>query len=137
MVQLRRDALPRGASFRSSRYRYRLWLCRAEALLEENFQARAAQKDESLGTYFALAGQAINGARAHLGRYRSFGISTTDASLPPEAVSDLNRLRSLLERRKRRGAGGPGSEGGGVVGLSGVVVMARSLCSRRPAAYWE
>jgi hypothetical protein len=71
---------------------------RAEALLEENFQARAAQKDESLGTYFALAGQAINGARTHLGRYRSFGIITTDASLPPEAVSDLNRLRSLLER---------------------------------------
>jgi TonB family protein len=71
---------------------------RAEALLEENYQARAAQKDESLGTYFALAGQAVNGARTHLARYRSFGISTTDASLPAEAASDLNRLRSLLER---------------------------------------
>lgn len=71
---------------------------RAEALLEENFQARSAQKEESLGTYFALAGQAVNGARTHLARYRSFGINTTDASLPAEAVSDLNRLRSLLER---------------------------------------
>jgi hypothetical protein len=71
---------------------------RAEALLEENFQARSAQKDESLGTYFALAGQAINGARTHLARYRSFGIRTSDASLPAEAASDLNRLRSLLER---------------------------------------
>ena len=71
---------------------------RAEALLEENFQARSAQKDESLGTYFALSGQAVNGARTHLARYRSLGISTTDASLPPEALSDLNRLRSLLER---------------------------------------
>ncbi len=71
---------------------------RAEALLEENYQARAAQKDESLGTYFALAGQAVNGARTHLARYRSFGISTTDASLPAEAASDLHRLRSLLER---------------------------------------
>jgi TonB family protein len=71
---------------------------RAEALLEENFKARSAQKDESLGTYFALSGQAINGARTHLARYRSFGISTTDANLPPEVVSDLNRLRSLLER---------------------------------------
>lgn len=71
---------------------------RAEALLEENYQSRSAQKDESLGTYFALAGQAVNGARAHLGRYRSFGINTTDANLPAEAVSDLNRLRSLLER---------------------------------------
>jgi hypothetical protein len=71
---------------------------RAEALLEETFQARSAQKDESLGTYFALAGQAVNGARTHLARYRSFGINTTDANLPAEAASDLNRLRSLLER---------------------------------------
>lgn len=71
---------------------------RAEALLEENFQARSAQKDESLGTYFALAGQAVNGARTHLARYRSLGINTTDANLPAEALSDLNRLRTLLER---------------------------------------
>jgi TonB family protein len=71
---------------------------RAEALLEETYQGRAAQKDESLGTYFALAGQAVNGARAHLTRYRSFGVNTADASLPAEAVNDLNRLRSLLER---------------------------------------
>ena len=71
---------------------------RAEALLEENYQGRSAQKDESLGTYFALAGQAVNGARTHLARYRTFGINTIDANLPAEAVSDLNRLRSLLER---------------------------------------
>lgn len=71
---------------------------RAEALLEENFQSRSTQKDESLGTYFALAGQAVNGARIHLTRYRSFGVSTTDASLPSEVSSDLDRLRSLLER---------------------------------------
>ncbi|HEV7745306.1 MAG TPA: energy transducer TonB [Pyrinomonadaceae bacterium] len=71
---------------------------RAEALLEENYQTRAAQKDESLGNYFALAGQAVNGTRTHLARYRTFGISTTDANLPAEAIADLNRLRSLLER---------------------------------------
>jgi hypothetical protein len=71
---------------------------RAEALLEENFKARSTQKDESLGSYFALAGQAVNGARTHLARYRAFGISTAGANLPPEAVTDLNRMRSLLER---------------------------------------
>jgi TonB family protein len=71
---------------------------RAEALLEETYQARSADKNESLGTYFALSGQAVNGARTHLARYRSFGISTADESLPAEAISDLNRLRSLLER---------------------------------------
>lgn len=71
---------------------------RAEALLEENFKARSTQKDESLGSYFALAGQAVNGARTHLARYRTFGISTAGSNLPAEAVTDLNRLRSLLER---------------------------------------
>jgi len=71
---------------------------RAEALLEENFKARSAQRDESLGSYFALAGQAVNGARTHLARYRTFGISTGEGNLPVEAVTDLNRLRSLLER---------------------------------------
>jgi len=71
---------------------------RAEALLEENFKARSTQKDESLGSYFALAGQAVNGSRTHLARYRTFGISTADGNLPAEAVADLNRMRSLLER---------------------------------------
>ena len=70
---------------------------RAEALLEETFKSRSA-KDDSLGNFFALAGQAVNGARLHLARYRTFGISTNNETLPPEAVSDLDRLRSLLER---------------------------------------
>jgi TonB family protein len=71
---------------------------RAQAILEENFQSRSAKNDDSIRTYFALAGQAVNGARAHLARYRSFGINTTDSSLPVEALNDLDRLRSLLER---------------------------------------
>ena len=71
---------------------------RAESLLDEVFRARSGQKDRSIHTYFALAGQAVNGARAHLARYRSFGINVSDSGLPAEALSDLNRLRSLLER---------------------------------------
>ena len=71
---------------------------RAESLLEETFSARSTQKDRSIRTYFALAGQAVNGARAHIARYRNFGINVSDASLPAEALSDLDRLRSLLER---------------------------------------
>lgn len=71
---------------------------RAEALLDESFKTRAVARDESLGTFFALAGQAVNGARTHLARYRNFGISTNEASLPAEAAADLSRLRSLLER---------------------------------------
>lgn len=71
---------------------------RAESLLEETFKAREVKKDASIRTYFALAGQAVNGARSHLTRYRNFGINIADAGLPKEALTDLDRLRSLLER---------------------------------------
>lgn len=71
---------------------------RSQALLEESFQNRAAQKDESLRTYFAAAGQIVNGIRVHLARYRSYGIDTSDARLPAEAKTDLERVRELLER---------------------------------------
>jgi TonB family protein len=71
---------------------------KADALLVETFQARSTQKESSIRSYFALAGQAINGARAHLERYRSFGINVSDTGLPPEAVNDLDRLRLILER---------------------------------------
>jgi TonB family protein len=71
---------------------------RAESLLEETFKAREVRKDASIRIYFALAGQAVNGARSHLTRYRNFGINVTDSGLPEEALRDLDRLRSLLER---------------------------------------
>jgi len=71
---------------------------RSQALLEETFQARAAQGDESIRTYFAMAGQAVNGVRSHLDRYRSWGINPGETGLPVEAVTDLDRVRGLLER---------------------------------------
>lgn len=71
---------------------------RAQTLLDETFQARGTQKDESIRTYFAIAGQTINGIRSHLARYRSYGISLGDSGLPAEAVNDLERVRGLLER---------------------------------------
>jgi len=71
---------------------------RSQSLLEETFLARAKQKDESIRTYFAAAGQTINGIRAHLARYRSYGINPSDTDLPAEANADLDRVRGLLER---------------------------------------
>ncbi|HEV7395194.1 MAG TPA: energy transducer TonB [Pyrinomonadaceae bacterium] len=76
---------------------------RAESLLEETFKERAQKKEASVGTYFALAGQAVNGARAHMARYRLFGINVSSPSMPPEAIADLDRLRSLLERMSAQG----------------------------------
>jgi TonB family protein len=70
---------------------------KANALLVDTFQARSAQKESSIRSYFALAGQTINGARAHMERYRSFGINVTDTALPSEAINDLDKLRLLLE----------------------------------------
>jgi TonB family protein len=71
---------------------------RSQSLLEEAFQTRATQKDESIRTYFAAAGQTMNGVRSHLTRYRSFGINPSDTDLPVEATTDLERIRGLLER---------------------------------------
>lgn len=71
---------------------------RSQSLLEETFQTRAAQKDESIRTYFAAAGQTVNGIRAHLARYRTYGINPSDSNLPAEANADLERVRGLLER---------------------------------------
>jgi hypothetical protein len=71
---------------------------RAQALLDEAFATRATQKDESIRTYFAAAGQTLNGIRTRLARYRSYGINPSDANLPAEANADLDRVRNLLER---------------------------------------
>ena len=71
---------------------------RAESMLEETFKQRSSNNESTVRTYFALAGQAVNGARSHVGRYRTFGINVSNPGLPNEAVTDLDRLRSLLER---------------------------------------
>lgn len=76
---------------------------RAESLLEETFKERSQKKEASINTYFALAGQAVNGARAHVARYRQFGINVSSQAMPVEASADLNRLRSLLERMHAQG----------------------------------
>ena len=76
---------------------------RAESLLEETFKERSLKNEASVRTYFALAGQAVNGARLHVGRYRTFGINVSSSGLPAEAVTDLDRLRSLLERMSAQG----------------------------------
>ncbi len=71
---------------------------RAQNLLEETFKAHAPQNEGSSRSYFAVAGQTIKGVRAHLERYRAFGLNIVDRELPSEAISDLDKVRGLLER---------------------------------------
>lgn len=94
---------------------------RAHALLEEAFKARSASQRDDAAThsYFALAGQTINGVRKHIERYRAFGINIADTELPAEANIDLDHLRSLVERvaanaktiREEQGGSGGVSKG--------------------------
>lgn len=71
---------------------------RAQALLEETYKGVAGGNESSIRAYFTLAGQSVKGAREHLDRYRAFGIYVGNTELPSEAVADLDRLRTLLER---------------------------------------
>jgi len=70
----------------------------AENLLNEAFRARATGDESAMRAYFVLAGQVLGGVRAHLERYRVFGLDVADEKLPSEAAGDLDRLRTLIER---------------------------------------
>jgi TonB family protein len=80
-----------GIYFEQSDYTY------AEKLLDDSFHARTQQNESATRAYFLLAGQAINRVRAQLDRYHAFGLELSDQSLPPEAISHLDRLRNMIE----------------------------------------
>ncbi len=71
---------------------------RAAVLLDEAFKARAGAGEDASRDYYTLAGQVLGGARAHVERYRTFGLRPDDGALPEEAKTDLDQMRALLER---------------------------------------
>jgi TonB family protein len=71
---------------------------KAQNLLEQTYNSRSPKDEGATRNYFALAGQAVNGAREHIARYRTFGFNVSEKDLPAEAVNDLNRLKLLLEK---------------------------------------
>jgi TonB family protein len=68
---------------------------RAQALLTEIFTAQKANKPNV--NYFAVAAQVVKGAKNQLDRYKTLGLSVADRNLPPEAISDLDKMRETLE----------------------------------------
>jgi TonB family protein len=105
---------------------------RAQGLLEETYKLRTAQDENSTRTYYALAGQAVNGAREHFSRYRSFGINIADKELPAEAASDLDHMRMLLERvaEQAREMGGQDEKSFDALGLLEEAANMRTALAR-------
>jgi len=71
---------------------------RAREMLEEAFKARAEAKSSTTNIYYALTGQMLNSFRSRIDRYREFGLDIADGGLPTEARSDLDQMRTLVER---------------------------------------
>jgi len=71
---------------------------RAGALLNEAFRAQNPPSENATRAYFALAGQTLNGVRQHLERYRLYGLDITGNEIAPEARTDLDQMRLILER---------------------------------------
>lgn len=105
---------------------------RAQTLLEETYKLRSVQNENSTRTYFALAGQTVNSAREHLGRYRSFGINIADKELPLEAASDLDHVRMLLDRiaEQARELSSQNEKGFDALGLLEEVATVRGTLAR-------
>ena len=105
---------------------------RAQGLLEETYKLRTAQDENSTRTYYALAGQAVNGSREHFSRYRSFGINLADKELPAEATSDLDHMRMLLERvaEQARELGGQDEKSFDALGLLEEAANMRAVLAR-------
>ncbi|MGH9902930.1 MAG: TonB family protein, partial [Pyrinomonadaceae bacterium] len=60
--------------------------------------ALAGKGETDARAYFSLAGQLIKGVRSRLDRYREFGLNAASGELPTEARSDVDQMRTLLER---------------------------------------
>jgi len=71
---------------------------RASSMLGEAFNLRTTGGESGARTYYAVAGQVLNGVRARLAHYRAYNVNIADRrTLPVEANNDLEGLRLLLD----------------------------------------
>lgn len=71
---------------------------RAQDFLAALFNDIKANKPNAATNYYAAAGQVIKGARNQSERYKALGLMVSDRNLPPEAATDLEKMRETLEK---------------------------------------
>ncbi|HVE57224.1 MAG TPA: TonB family protein [Pyrinomonadaceae bacterium] len=71
---------------------------RAQDFLGTLFNDIKANKPNAAANYYAAAGQVIKGARNQSDRYKALGLMVSDRNLPPEAATDLEKMRETLEK---------------------------------------
>lgn len=71
---------------------------KADELVVGFYEGTRANRLNAANNYFAVAGQAVKSARTQAERYKSLGLLVNDPNLPPDAVSDLEKTRGLLEK---------------------------------------
>jgi periplasmic protein TonB len=69
---------------------------RAQDLLIETYNGQKTTKKVSQ-TYYSVASQVVRGSKAQVERYKSFGLSVKDQSLPTEATAEIEKMRETLE----------------------------------------
>jgi TonB family protein len=70
---------------------------RAQAFLNELYNAQKANKPQAAQNYFAVAAQVVKGARNQSERYKALGLTLNDRNLTPDAVNDLEKMRETVE----------------------------------------
>jgi len=71
---------------------------RAQDFLATLFNDIKVNKPNAATNYYAAAGQVIKGARNQSDRYKALGLMVSDRNLPPEAATDLEKMRETLEK---------------------------------------
>jgi TonB family protein len=71
---------------------------RAQDFLATLFNDIKLNKPNAAANYYTAAGQVIKGARNQSDRYKALGLMVSDRNLPPEAATDLEKMRETLEK---------------------------------------
>ncbi len=105
---------------------------RAQDFLATLFNDIKANKPNAAANYYTSAAQVIKGARNQSDRYKALGLSVSDRNLPPEATTDLEKMRETLEKviEQSRTLGKDAKQTSDAYALLEGTTAARSLIAR-------